>query len=180
MADGLRMDGRAWALLVALSVLWGGSFFFAKVALAELPPLTLVWLRVAGAAATLLLVVRLSGASMPASLRGWMPFAAMGLINNVVPFGLITWSQPTITSGLRGQKPLVTAAGQVTASTVLLLPFALALEQPWNLALPGARTLGAVAGTALLSTALGYVIYFKILAIAGATNLLLVTLQIPV
>jgi len=80
----------------------------------------------------------------------------------------------------RGQPPLVTAAGQVTASTVLLLPVALVFEQPWSLALPGAPTWAAVAGTALLSTALGYVIYFRILAIAGATNLLLVTLLIPV
>src|SRR6185503_19340239 len=59
-------------------------------------------------------------------------------------------------------------------------PAALAFDQPWGLGLPGAPTWAAVAGTALLSTALGYVIYFKILSIAGATNLLLVTLLIPV
>ncbi len=259
MTVGGRMDARAWAMLVALSVLWGGSFFFAKVALAELPPLTLVWLRVAGAAAALLVVVRLSGALMPATLRFWAPFAAMGLINNVLPFALIFWGQTTIASGLaailnattplfaivlahlltrderltgarlagvlcgvvgvavmigrdalagvgtnviaqlavlaaalsyglagiygrrfRDQPPIVTAAGQVIASTAMLLPVALVLEQPWTLPAPGATTVAAVAGLALLSTALGYVLYFKILAIAGATNLLLVTLLIPV
>src|SRR5262245_55715997 len=100
MAVGGRMDARAWALLVALSILWGGSFFFAKVALADLPPLTLVWLRVTGAAAALLIVVRMTGANMPRTLGGWGPFAAMGLLNNVLPFGLIFWGQTAITSGL--------------------------------------------------------------------------------
>lgn len=79
-----------------------------------------------------------------------------------------------------GVDPIVTAAGQVTASVVLLLPVALLVERPWTLAMPSASTWGAVLGLALLSTALAYGLYFPILARAGATNLLLVTFLIPV
>ena len=80
----------------------------------------------------------------------------------------------------RGQSPLVTATGQVTATTVMMLPIVLIADRPWTLAMPTPVALGAIAGLALLSTALAYVIFFRILAAAGATNLLLVTLLIPV
>ena len=80
-----------------------------------------------------------------------------------------------------GVAPLDAAAGQVTASSVLILPIMLIVEQPWTLAaLPPPATWAALAGLALLSTALAYVLYFRILAAAGATNLLLVTFLIPV
>jgi drug/metabolite transporter (DMT)-like permease len=54
------------------------------------------------------------------------------------------------------------------------------VDHPWTLAMPHAMTWGAVLGVGLLSTALAYVLYFCILAAAGATNLLLVTFLIPV
>ena len=79
-----------------------------------------------------------------------------------------------------GTPPLVTATGQVLASTVLILPVALLVDRPWTLASPGAPTWLALLGVAGISTALGYVVYFRILATAGATNLLLVTLLMPV
>ena len=72
------------------------------------------------------------------------------------------------------------AAGQISASTLLVLPLALLVDRPWTLAPPGASVWGALIGLALLSTALAYAIYFRILAVAGATNLLLVTFLIPV
>ena len=81
---------------------------------------------------------------------------------------------------LRHHPPLVAAAGQVTMSTLLILPLALLVDRPWTLAPPGPATWSALLGIALLSTALAYVIYFRILARAGATNLLLVTFLIPV
>ena len=80
----------------------------------------------------------------------------------------------------RDMPPLVTAAGQVSATTLMMLPMALLVDQPWSLPLPGLTALGALAGLALLSTALAYVIYFRLLATVGATNLLLVTFLIPV
>ena len=73
------MHQRDWALLVLLSVLWGGSFFFTGVAVRELPPLTIVLARVAIAAVLLLPVLWASGARLPATAAGWMPFLVMGL-----------------------------------------------------------------------------------------------------
>jgi drug/metabolite transporter (DMT)-like permease len=80
----------------------------------------------------------------------------------------------------RGDPPLVTAAGQVTATAVMVLPIAALVDRPWYGPVPSLRAWGAVAGLAVLSTALAYVIYFRVLATAGATNLLLVTFLIPV
>lgn len=250
-----------WGLLLTLSLLWGGSFFFTGVALRELPPLTLVLLRVGLAAAILNLLVPALGLRMPRAPRIWAAFLGMGLLNNALPFCLIVWGQTHIASGLAailnattplwgvlvahaltaderlnagrlsgvllglvgvavmvgpallaglgadllaqlavvaaamsyafagvfgrrftrtGVPPLATAAGQVTASTLLLLPIALAVDRPWALAMPGGATWAAVAGIATLSTALAYVLFFRILATAGATNLMLVTFLIPV
>jgi drug/metabolite transporter (DMT)-like permease len=255
------MGGREWAMLLALAVLWGGSFFFNGVAVRELPSFTLVWLRVACAAVTLLAVLRLLGQRMPMDSRVWIAFLGMGLLNNVLPFVLIVWGQHRIASGLAsilnattplftvlvahlltvdekltplkgagviagfagaavmigpdalgglgsgvfaqlaclaaalsyafagifgrrfkrmGVSPLATAAGQVSASTILLFPIMLLIDRPWTLAMPHATTWAAVLGVGLLSTAIAYVLYFRILAAAGATNLLLVTFLIPV
>ena len=79
-----------------------------------------------------------------------------------------------------GVPPLLTATGQVTASAILLAPVTLIVDRPWTLAMPGLDTWAALIGLAVLSTALAYVLYFRILATAGATNLLLVTFLIPV
>ena len=78
-----------------------------------------------------------------------------------------------------GAGPLVTATGQLTVSTAMLVPLFLAVDRPWALPAPGWEAAAAVAGLALLSTALAYILYFRILATAGATNLLLATLLIP-
>jgi len=79
-----------------------------------------------------------------------------------------------------GIAPLDAATGQVTASSLLILPIMLSVEQPWTGGLPTATVWAALAALALLSTALAYLLYFRILAAAGATNLLLVTFLIPV
>ncbi len=75
--------------------------------------------------------------------------------------------------------PAIAAAGMLCGTTVMILPVALILDQPWSLR-PSVVTWGAVLGLSLFSTALAYLIYFRILAAAGATNLLLVTFLIPV
>jgi drug/metabolite transporter (DMT)-like permease len=81
---------------------------------------------------------------------------------------------------IMGIAPVLTATGQLTASAILLFPIAMFVDNPWTLAVPALPAWAAIVGSALLSTALGYVLYFRILATAGATNLLLVTLLIPV
>jgi drug/metabolite transporter (DMT)-like permease len=79
-----------------------------------------------------------------------------------------------------GIPPLATAAGQVTASSALLLPVALIVDRPWTLPWPELPVWGAILGLALLATALAYILFFRILASAGAVNLMLVTFLIPV
>jgi drug/metabolite transporter (DMT)-like permease len=79
-----------------------------------------------------------------------------------------------------GVAPLAAATAQTIAASVILVPMTLVADQPWMLPRPSMSTIGAVGGLALLSTALAYTLYFRILATAGATNLLLVTFLIPV
>jgi drug/metabolite transporter (DMT)-like permease len=253
------MSATDWLLLVTLSVLWGGSFFFTKIALLELPPLTVALGRVAMAAAILIVLARMTGVALPDRMAAWRPYLVMGLLNNAVPFGLIFWGQTHIPSGLaailnattplftvlvahwatadekltparlagvaaglvgvvvmigpdmvhefgtnvlgqfavllaavsyafagvfgrrfRGEPPLRVAAGQLAGSTLLLAPVAILIERPWTLPPPDAATIAALVALAALSTALAYLIYFRILARAGATNLSLVTFLIPV
>lgn len=248
-----------WVLLVLLAAVWSGSFFFGKLALAELRPFTVVLGRVALAALALHAVLLASGLRVPTAPRLWGAYLTMALLNNAVPFSLIFYGQTQIASGLaailnattplfsivlarlltdderltagrvggvllglggvvvmigpevlgglglqvlaqlavlgaalsyalagiygrrfRAAPPLVTAAGQLTASSVVMLPIALFVDRPWALAAPSPETWAALAGLAILSTAAAYALYFRILATAGATNLLLVTLLIPV
>lgn len=76
--------------------------------------------------------------------------------------------------------PLVTATSQLICSTAVLFPLAFAIDRPWTLALPSTSAVMAVVGLALLSTALAYIVFFRIMAVSGPTNTVLVTLLIPV
>lgn len=76
--------------------------------------------------------------------------------------------------------PLTAATGQVTASSCILLPVSLIVDRPWILPLPSTATVLAVLALALVSTAVAYLIFFRLLARAGATNVGLVTFLIPV
>src|SRR5207302_6251931 len=99
-ANDTSIDARDWSLLGVLSVLWGGSFFFNGVVLRELPPLTLVLLRVSLASVILLPLLRMYRIGFPKGRSGWAPFFAIGLFNNVLPFSLIVIGQTYIPSGL--------------------------------------------------------------------------------
>src|SRR5687768_14615919 len=103
-----------WALLLFLSILWGGSFFFVGVAVRDVPPLTLVFLRVSLAAVLLLVIVRAMGLQMPRTRAAWFAFFVMGLIANAIPFSLLVWGQTHIESGLasilNATTPLATIA----------------------------------------------------------------------
>ena len=255
------MTGFEWMLLVLLSVVWGGSFFFNGIALREFPTLTIVTARVGLAALALLLLMRMLGQGIQLNRQILKAFFGMSFLNNVVPFSLIVWGQQHIASGvasilnattplftmlvahwfttdekinprrllgvltgmggvglmmgldsmessgfhLLGQSaillaafsyglagvygkrfaqleipPLATATGQLCASSIILIPLTLWIDQPWTMTIPSIEGMGSLLGIALLSTALAYVIYFRLLKTAGATNLLLVTLLIPV
>ena len=255
------MTGFEWMLLVLLSVVWGGSFFFNGIALREFPTLTIVTARVGLAALALLLLMRMLGQGIQLNRQILKAFFGMSFLNNVVPFSLIVWGQQHIASGvasilnattplftmlvahwfttdekinprrllgvltgmggvglmmgldsmetsgfhLLGQSaillaafsyglagvygkrfaqleipPLATATGQLCASSMILIPLTLWIDQPWTMTIPSIEGMGSLLGIAVLSTALAYVIYFRLLKTAGATNLLLVTLLIPV
>ena len=90
-------------------------------------------------------------------------------------------------SGLYGRRfrtmgiaPMVSATGQLAMASLVLLPVALAVDRPWTLPAPGLPVVAAVLGLAAVSTAFAYVIFYRLLATAGATNLMLVTLLVPV
>jgi drug/metabolite transporter (DMT)-like permease len=76
--------------------------------------------------------------------------------------------------------PIAIAAGQATAASAMLIPIALLVDRPWSLPPPGTDAIAAVVALASVSTALAYILYFRILAGAGATNVVLVTLLVPV
>ena len=255
------MTGFEWMLLVLLSLVWGGSFFFNGIALQEFPTLSIVTARVGLAALALLFLMKMLGQGIQLNRQIFKAFFGMSFLNNVVPFSLIVWGQQHIASGVAsilnattplftmlvahwfttdekinprrllgvltgmggvglmmgldsmessgfhllgqsaillaafsyglagvygkrfaqlGISPLATATGQLCASSMILIPLTLWIDQPWTMTIPSIEGMGSLLGITLLSTALAYFIYFRLLKTAGATNLLLVTLLIPV
>lgn len=260
-ATNRPMTAREWGMLLTLSLVWGGSFFFNEIAVRQLPVFTVVVCRVALAAVILLAVLRLTGQRLPRSGKVWAAFFGMGMLNNVIPFSLIVAGQQSVASGVAsilnaatplfgvifahlltqdekltplklagvivgflgvavmigpdaisglggnlaaqmmilagaasyafagifgrrfkamGVLPMATATGQVIASSIILLPLVLVIDRPWTLPAPGWDAIAALIGVAAISTAFAYFLYFRILASAGATNLLLVTFLIPI
>lgn len=94
------MSGRAWAWLVLLSVIWGASFFFYRVMVAELPPMTIVFGRLAIAAVALHLFLLATGETLRMPAGVWRRFIALGTANNVLPFTLIAYSEVRISAGV--------------------------------------------------------------------------------
>ncbi|MDC9810095.1 DMT family transporter [Rhizobium binxianense] len=253
-----RMNAWTWGLLVLLGLIWGGSFFFARIAVQHVPPLTLVFFRLLLAALALHIYIAGRFDFYSILWRRWREFLILGLINNALPHALIFFGQTRIGAGLAailnattpiwtvlianyftsdeklsaakiggclvglagtivligpgisagGEAPLwalllpvlaaisygfaatygkrfrnvpapVTAAGQLTASSLIALPLSLLSDRPWTLAAPSLDVLLAILALALLSTAFGYILYFRIMAAAGATNASLVTLLVP-
>jgi len=258
MSTQVSMTGTAWAMLLVLAMVWGGSFFFVEVALTEMPPLTIVLHRVFWAVLALGAVLWSKGLALPRSPRIWRAYLVMGALNNVIPFSLIVWGQTVLEGGLAsilnamtamvgavvagllladerltaaklagaalglagvaiiigpealrgldprdlaqlailgatlsyavasvwgklrlgGVPPEVNAFGMLAGSTVLMIPLVLIVD--------GVPTLnhspavwGAILGLAWLATSFAYLLYFGILARAGAANLMLVTLMVP-
>jgi drug/metabolite transporter (DMT)-like permease len=253
------MNAQEWALLILLSLLWGGSFLFVGVAVRALPPIVIVAARVTIAAALLWLFGPFLGLR-PAALAGQAgPLFLLGLINNALPFLLIAWGQTRLASGVAsilnastpimtviaahalttnekltatrlggaavgligvaamvgpdalarpgdalaelailgastsyafasifarrfratGLKPIEIATGQITAASLVLAPLALVFAPDAILGGASLGVIGAVVALASVSTAFAYIVYFRILAGAGAVNVVLVTLLVP-
>lgn len=82
--------------------------------------------------------------------------------------------------GDAGVPPLGVATGQLTAATVVMIPLVVIVDRPWTLPMPGAEIWAATAGMVLVSTVFAYVLYFRLVERAGASNSLLVTFTIPI
>jgi len=80
----------------------------------------------------------------------------------------------------RGIAPIQVAAGQLISAALLLLPIALIAETPWLLSPPHPESLMAIAALGVVSTAFAYILFFRLVETAGATNALLVTLLVPI
>ena len=93
---------RDWALLLALVAMWGSSFMFIRIAVATLPPLTVVAGRIGIAAIVLISIVYLLGKRLTPPGKGWWPYLVIAIIGNAVPFYLITWGQQVVESALAG------------------------------------------------------------------------------
>jgi len=257
---GRKMSALDWGKLLLLGGIWGGSFFFARIAVAEVHPLTLVLFRVAIAAAALHVYLLARGPSFRLALPLIGSFFLLGLINNVLPFSLIfagqtqmgaglasvlnattpfwtvlvanaftadekvSWNKaagillgifgvavmvgPGVIASLGGPvwaklamigaslsyafalvfsrrsfakvPPVLVATGQLTASTLIMIPVVLLWNGVDGQFAASAPVWAAVFALALVSTAFAYILYFGLVASAGATNASLVTLIVPV
>lgn len=257
MAPQKTLSPRALTLLLTLALLWGASFLSIRLALDEIGPLWAVAHRTFWAALILWGWVLWRRIPLPRG-RDWVGFAGMGLLNNVIPFGLMAWGQLHIESGLTsilnaatalfgvlvaaavftderltparlvgvltglcgvalaigpgalasfdlrslaqlavlagtvsyacasawgrvwlsGLRPELAAAGMLTCASLIALPAAWITEGPPDPTLTP-TTLVAIAYYAGAGTALAYLLYYRVLALAGAGNLMLVTLLIP-
>lgn len=249
---------RAWAELLLLSLVWGGSFLAIRTTLDEIPVLTSVAHRVGWAAVALWAVVLVTRTPVPRGVGAWGALVVMGCLNNALPFTLMAWGQLEIETGLAsilnaatavwgtlvaaavfrderltarkaagvalgmagvalavglsalgaldpraigqiaviagtvsyalaavwararlgGLSPLVAAAGMLTGSSLVIVPLAVALEGAprWDLA---PATWAGIGYAAIVSTAFAYLLYYRVLGMAGSANLLLCTLMIP-
>jgi len=114
------MTGTAWAMMLALAAVWGGSFFFVEIALTEETPLTIVLHRVFWALPVLGAVLWWKALSVPRDPRVWGAYLVMGALNNVIPFSLIVWGQKYLEGGLASILNGMTAMfGAVVAGLLL-------------------------------------------------------------
>ena len=143
--DQTRITGATWAAMAALALIWGGSFLSNHVALEGVGPITLVAFRMSGAALALWAVALARGWPVPTSPAVWLTFAVMGLLNNVIPFSLISWGQQTVPSGLAA---ILNASTAIFGVVVAAMVFA-----DERLTLP--RLAGVALGFAGVATAIG-------------------------
>lgn len=78
-----------------------------------------------------------------------------------------------------GVTPVAVTTGQLTTGAAVMLPLAALVDRPWLAQPPSLAALGAIAALALVCTAFAYILYFRLIDRAGATNALLVTLLVP-
>ena len=256
----ITMNGRDWAILGTLALIWGGAFFLIGVAVHHVPPFTYVLTRLTMAAAAMWAMLAWRREKLDLPRQAWAAIVLLALLNNALPFTLFGWAQTHIASGLAsilnattpiwgvivahlftadekitprklagvaigfagvavmigpgllsalgggvlaklacvvaslayalagvwarrfkkmGVSPFSVTTGQLTVGALMMLPVALIGDRPWTMAFPPVQALAAIAALAVVCTAFGYVLYFRLIDRAGATNALLVTLLVP-
>ena len=89
----MKMDAFDWVMLITLATVWGGSFLFNAILVAELPVITIVAIRVTVAALALWGFVRVTGRKIPTSPQVWGALLILGVLNNAIPFSCISWAR---------------------------------------------------------------------------------------
>jgi len=107
-------------MLGILAAVWGGSFFFAEIALREVPPMTIALHRVFWALPVLALIVIIKRYTIPRSPKILGAYLVMGALNNAIPFSLIFWGQTQIDSGLASILNATTAMFAAVIAGLLL------------------------------------------------------------
>ena len=254
------MSSRDWGLIATLALIWGSAFFLITVILKEVPPNTMVFMRLALAVPPMLLWLHFTGEHMPRDITNWRQFVVLGALNIALPFILFAWGQVRLSSGLasvlnattplwgvivahyltqdekmtalrlggviigfsgvavmtggdalsgsgdtalaqlacvgatlfyavasiyakrmgnEGLSVMQIATGQVCTATVMMVPVILLTETPWTGPMPSTGTWAAMVTLSVVSTSLAYLLYFRLIASAGATNALLIPFLIP-
>jgi drug/metabolite transporter (DMT)-like permease len=145
MTQQLNVSPRAWFGILALALIGGASFLSVRVALDEVPVTTVVAFRVGGAALALWVYVLARRMPLPRGGRVWIGIAVMGILNNALPFTLITWGQQYIPSGLAS---ILNASTAIFGVLIAALVFADERLSPRKVA-------GVVLGFAGVATAVG-------------------------
>jgi len=151
-------------MLLALAAVWGGSFFFAEIALTELSPMTVTLHRVLWALPLLFVVVKVAGLAIPSDPKVWGAYLVMGALNNAIPFTLIFWGQTQIDSGLASILNGMTAISGAVVAGLLLKDEPLTAPKIFG-ALCGVAGVAVIVGPdALQSLSLANIGQFAILA----------------
>jgi drug/metabolite transporter (DMT)-like permease len=126
------------ALLLVLATLWGASYTFIRVAVATIPPITLIAGRTAIAGLLLLIIMRWRGVRMPRDALTWRRFLFQACLNSVIPWTMIAWGERTLDAGL----------ATILNSTSPIFTFFLTLVVSRHEALTSRKLFGVVAGMA--------------------------------
>lgn len=151
MASQKTINRGAWADLILLSFIWGGSFLSMRIALDEIGVFSVVAHRVGWAALILWTYVLWRGLLVPRDLRVWAAFLVMGLLNNVIPFSLIAWGQLTIETGLAAILNATTAIFGVLIAAMVFADERLTLNRGFGVALGFAGVVTVIGWQAVLS-----------------------------
>jgi len=234
------------ALLLALATLWGASYTFLKVAVATIPPVTLIAGRTLIAGLLLVVIMHWRGMKLPVDAANWRRFLFQACLNSVIPWTLVAWGTQALDAGVatilnstapiftfiltvavtrheavtsrkllgvvsgmagiclivgmqalaglgeqlaaqivmllaaicyagaaifgrsfKDLDPMAPAAGSLLCGAAILIPASLVMERPWTLA-PSVNSLLALAALAVFSTALAFVIYFRLIQTLGS------------